>query len=129
MKDKISKIVNWSSLKVRIDQTFRNIYVLKKEIWWASIGMNVGHEENGKNSLFERPVLVLRRYNNHLALVVPLSSKFKNNRYYFKIEYKGRASSVLVSQIRVLSSKRFIRRIGTLDSVLFETIQKEVSVH
>ncbi|PKM87290.1 hypothetical protein CVU83_03185 [Candidatus Falkowbacteria bacterium HGW-Falkowbacteria-2] len=129
MTDKISKIINWSLLKVRMDHAFRNVYVIKKEIWWASIGMNIGHEENGKNSLFERPVLVLRRYSNHLALVVPLSSKFKTNRYYFKIEYKGRISSVLVSQIRVISTKRFIRKIGTLDRALFETIQKEVSVH
>ena len=129
MTDKISKIINWSLLKVRMDHAFRNVYVIKKEIWWASIGMNIGHEENGKNSLFERPVLVLRRYSNHLALVVPLSSKFKTNRYYFKIEYKGRISSVLVSQIRVISTKRFIRKIGTLVRALFETIQKEVSVH
>ena len=41
----------------------------EREIWWSSIGLNVGDEEDGKNDLFERPVLVLRKFNNKVAWV------------------------------------------------------------
>jgi hypothetical protein len=32
-------------------------------------GTNVGFEEDGKNDLHERPVLVIRKYNSHLFMV------------------------------------------------------------
>lgn len=48
------------------------------------MGVNIGYEEDGKNEKFERPVLILKKFNQYLILVVPLSSKIKNNKYYFE---------------------------------------------
>jgi hypothetical protein len=33
----------------------------EREIWWCSLGVNLGDEQDGKNNLFERPVLVVRK--------------------------------------------------------------------
>jgi hypothetical protein len=44
-----------------LDEKFR---VHEREIWWCSMGVNIGDEEDGKNELFERPVLILRKFNN-----------------------------------------------------------------
>jgi hypothetical protein len=31
------------------------------DIWWASIGENVGSEINGKSRLFSRPVIIFKK--------------------------------------------------------------------
>jgi hypothetical protein len=41
-------------------------YFYEREIWWCSIGINIGFEQDGKNEHFERPVLVLRKFNRFL---------------------------------------------------------------
>lgn len=80
-------ISQWNKIKIEIQLTTNksSLYFREKEVWWASLGANLGHEEDGKNKKFERPVLILRKFNKHLMLVIPLTSKIKeNNKYYFK---------------------------------------------
>ena len=78
----------------------------ERDIWWVSIGVNVGFEEDGKNSNFVRPALVLKKFNRELFLGVPLSTKLKDNKYYVPISIKQETVSAMTSQIRVFSSKR-----------------------
>ena len=47
------------------------------EIWWCSLGVNVGDEQDGKNDLFERPVLIVRKFNNSIVWAVPMITKIK----------------------------------------------------
>ena len=49
----------WIEVKenVHCAGVFRDIK--EGEVWWCSVGENVGVEINGKHSLFLRPVLVL----------------------------------------------------------------------
>src|SRR4051812_44298293 len=95
---------------IKQETTFR-----EREIWWCSLGINIGDEEDGKNTLFERPILVLRKFNRKLAWVLPMSSKKKEGVYYHIINYRGISYSVLLSQLRLISAKRlrrFIRKIS-----------------
>ncbi len=39
---------------------------------WCSIGINVGDEEDGKNELYERPVLVIKKFNASAANMIIL---------------------------------------------------------
>jgi hypothetical protein len=49
-------------------------------------------------------------------LSVPLSSKIKQDNFYYKeVKYNNEVYSVIISQIRLLDSKRLIREITTLD--------------
>jgi predicted O-methyltransferase YrrM/mRNA-degrading endonuclease toxin of MazEF toxin-antitoxin module len=86
------------------------------EIWWCSHGLNIGYEIDGKNELFDRPVLIFQKHNNKTFLGIPLTSSFKeNNKWYFKIKHAEEKEFILnLSQIRTLSSKRLIRRIAKL---------------
>lgn len=61
----------------------------EREIWWRSIGTNIGTEEDGKNAHFERPVLVLRKFNRDIFLGLPLTSTRKDHRYHFHYRLKG----------------------------------------
>ena len=88
----------------------------ERDVWWLSVGVNVGFEEDGKHENFVRPVLILKKFNRMLFFGIPLSRQIKDNPYYFKITLKGHVVSVLISQVRVYSSKRIWNKIGELDS-------------
>lgn len=62
----------------------------ERDIWWASIGVNVGFEEDGKHEKFIRPVLVIKKFNRELFLGIPMSTKIKDNRYYVQVTVKNR---------------------------------------
>jgi mRNA-degrading endonuclease toxin of MazEF toxin-antitoxin module len=112
----IEKIVEWTKLKCRIQSApEREIYFREREIWWASIGANIGSEQNGKNELFERPVLILKvLYGGSLLLIAPIRSGGKASDYYFRTRNGGRIQSVIFAQIRVISAKRLVRKLRVM---------------
>lgn len=93
----------------------------ERDIWWASVGVNVGFEEDGKHEKFLRPILVLKKFNRYLFFGVPLSTKLKDNRYYLPITVKGRTVSVLLSQAKTFSAKRLQDKMAELDHGDFES--------
>jgi len=99
----------------------------ERDIWWASIGVNVGFEEDGKHEKFIRPVLVIKKFNQELFLGIPMSTKIKDNRYYVQVTVKNKTVSVLISQIRVFSAKRIQDKLAELDEADFVKLRKEVT--
>ncbi len=68
----------WSVLKKHIN-TFEKVPTIKeRDIWWCSLGVNIGNEMDGKNELFHRPVIILKKLSHDLCLVAPITSKLKN---------------------------------------------------
>jgi hypothetical protein len=52
----------WNNVKKKVDtHNTSSLYFKEREIWWASTGVNIGSESDGKNELFERPVLILKK--------------------------------------------------------------------
>lgn len=97
----------------------------EREIWWCSIGVNLGDEQDGKNLFFERPVLVVKKFNQKLAWVVPLTSRLKTGIYYHGLEHQNRLITVILSQLRLVSIKRLRRLIGKISPYqYFETKHK-----
>ena len=79
---------SWNEIKKKLDANERSLFFKERDIWCCSIGLNVGHEENGKNQFFSRPILVVRKFNRNLFLGVPLTTKIKENEYYHRIAFK-----------------------------------------
>jgi len=50
------------------------ILFYEREVWWCITGVNVGVEIAGKHELFLRPVVVIRKFNKHMALIVPTNN-------------------------------------------------------
>lgn len=69
---------NWHKLKKHLDQKANHLKFHDREIWWCSLGINIGREQDGKNADFVRPVLILKIFNNETAWILPLSSKIKS---------------------------------------------------
>lgn len=105
-------------------------YFHEREIWWTNLGTNVGFEEDGKNMQHERPVIVLKKFNKDLFWALPLTSKEKSNKYYFGFKYienkKEKKGIAILSQVRAMSSKRLLRKIGVVQRGEFEKTRNKV---
>lgn len=102
----------WNSEKKTVDKKVINkdLFFYPREIWWCSAGLNIGVEANGKNDNFERPILIIKKFNSEMIWSVPLTTKCKDNKYYYKLEHESVKSWVVVSQIKTVSTKRLLRK-------------------
>jgi mRNA interferase MazF len=98
----------------------------EKHIFWCGLGENIGNEENGKNTNFERPVLIIRKFNKNLFWGVPLTTKIKDNPFYIKITFRGKIQCAMITHIRVMDSKRLYNYFGELDKKDFEKVKQAV---
>jgi mRNA interferase MazF len=116
---------NWNVKKKELSNVKR-VYFHKGDIWLASIGKNIGDEEDGKHSSFERPVLVVRKFNNSIFLGVPLTSnKDKEGKYYHKlISFSG--STTILSQVRLFDAKRLLRLMGKIKNEELKEIKAKI---
>ena len=100
----------WNDIKKITNQRPKSTFFKERDVWWCSLGVNIGSEEDGKNSQFERPVLVIRKFNNNMAWVLPMSSKQKANRFNILLNNR----SIILSQLRTISTKRFSRYVDRI---------------
>lgn len=121
------KIIDWLKQQIKINDKKRNPpHIHEREIWWCQVGHNIGFEEYGKGEYFQRPVLILKKFNNNLFVGILLSTKLKEeNKYYKKITFGGVEISAMLSQVRTMDSKRLIERMGTLDEKDFLSVNKD----
>ncbi|MEI6728770.1 MAG: type II toxin-antitoxin system PemK/MazF family toxin [bacterium] len=118
----LKNFISWIKIKFNIHTHEKRPYFNEREVWWSSFGQNIGDEENGKGDNFMRPVVVIRKFNRNICLVVPTSSILKDNKFYYEIEYKNQKYSALLSHLRTIDVKRLRRRITRLDSKEFERL-------
>ena len=124
MKDKSKYFDDWNKIKKLMDSNRRAPTFNEREIWWCSIGVNIGYEIYGKGEKFWRPVLVLDKHNRHTFFGLPLGSTLKpDSLYHFELNFHGRKGSVLLSQGRTLSSKRLSNIMGKLPEKRFNEIK------
>jgi mRNA interferase MazF len=84
---------------------------MEGEIWMTAYGQNIGFEQNGSGNNFSRPVLVIKKFNNQMFWIVPMSTKQKSLSFYYNyIDPTGRNVSVIIAQMKLISIKRFKRR-------------------
>lgn len=112
----------WHALKKRIHQTAFTAFVHAREVWWCSLGLNIGTEQDGKNDAFERPVLVLRKFNRESVLVAPITSQAKRSIYRVPFTHQGIEYAVIISQIRLISTRRLHRRIFRMPEEMFSAV-------
>ncbi len=104
----------WNLYKKKLELKTTKPFFHEREIWFCSIGKNIGYEEDGKHLLFERPVVVILKCNLSLFIAVPLTSSLKDNQFYFKYTHNAVIYSAIISQIRLLDAKRLSRKIGVI---------------
>lgn len=115
----------WNTLKQNIHQDGLSKFYHVREVWWCSLGVNVGFEQDGGGLEKQRPVLILKGLSRNTCLVVPLTSSAHTHQYRIPIGFfQGENASAIISQIRVVDTKRLVEKIDYIDKTVFELIRK-----
>ncbi len=91
--------------------------------------LTLGLKKMEKGIIFLRPVLVVRVYGFTSAVVIPLTTTIKKGPFYFnlgEINNEGNISIALLSQMRLVDTKRFVEKIGKIDAEKFKEIKKAI---
>ncbi len=116
----MEQFVSWTKLKIRLHtKEERAPFFKERDIWWTSIGQNIGNEQDGKNETFERPVLIIKKFNHDIFWGLPLTSQDKKGVYYVSFQQHDRICTVILSQLRLWSSKRLLRKNRSLSDKRF----------
>lgn len=103
------------------------------EVWFVNLDPIIGHEQAKT-----RPCLVISHdtFNHgpaHLHIVLPMTSKNKNNPFHIRLEWLEDGSDiesfVLCDQIRTVSRKRFKgKSLGTVAPETLESVESAISI-
>jgi mRNA interferase MazF len=115
----------WNKRKKEIHERRDAPFFHERELWWCSLGVNVGFEQDGAGAEYRRPVLILKGLSKQTFLAVPLTASAHRHPLRPSIGLvQGKEAHALLSQIRVIDSKRLVRKIGYLDKAIFERTRK-----
>jgi mRNA-degrading endonuclease toxin of MazEF toxin-antitoxin module len=102
-----------------------------REIWFCSVGVNIGVEICGKNKDFERPILIIKKSGRRFVCLPLTSQKPNNPDFYFDISYtdpntkKLVESYIFTTNFITLDVNRLQRRIRKLNTYEFNDILKK----
>lgn len=71
-------------------------------------------------------MLIIKKFNNEMVWVLPMTTQGKENEYHYKLEHESVKSYVLVSQIKTISTKRLLRKVGTIGDGDFKNIIQKI---
>ncbi|MDP3763151.1 MAG: type II toxin-antitoxin system PemK/MazF family toxin [bacterium] len=119
---------SWNKKKKHIDAQLEYLPLYhEREIRWCRLGVNIGFEQDGTGTDYSRPVLIMKGFSRQVCLIVPLTTSTKKNRYYVSVgDVDGKKAAAIISQLRLIDTKRLDQRIATLNQETFEVIRKAV---
>jgi len=120
---------NWNELKKKIDveKNEPDRFPKEGEVWMSSLGKNIGFEQNGSGDNFSRPILIIKKFNNQMFWVIPLSTKQKDFDFYFNYtDINNQKVSVILAQMKLLSVKRLKRKLYDIPNKLFDEMKQKI---
>ena len=117
----------WHKYKEQIDNAPKRIFFHEREVWWCSIGVNVGFEQDGKGEYFARPIIVFKKFNNEVFWGIPLSTKIKRSKFYVPIGMEdGVLRVAITSQLRLIDGKRLYQKFGVVSEADYKALTESI---
>ena len=117
----------WNKNKKNLHASTLKRFCHEREVWWCSLGVNVGFEQDGTGKNFDRPVVVLKGLSQETCLVVPLTTSGRKHPLRISVGLiEDKDAVALISQIRVIDTRRLIRKIGFLAPDAFTNVRDAV---
>ncbi len=120
----VKRFLEWIGLKEKLHSIIHKPpFVSEGEIWWASLGENIGAEINGKSRQFTRPVVVLKKLSNGFYIVLPLTTQIHYGTWYVNFKQKGVEMFACLHQVRSVDYRRLVSYFGQLDDSDFSRVK------
>ena len=116
--------LDWLKTKILLTHKSPRILFEEGQIWWVSIGANIGTEIFGKGDEFARPVIIFKKISADSFLGIPLTSKLKFGSWYVSVAHNGIIRTAILAQARALDSRRLIRKMGRVSDNEFKKIKE-----
>ncbi len=121
----VNRFFEWIGLKQKLHRgTQSPPLVSAGDIWWASIGENVGSEINGKSRLFSRPVIIFKKLAHGFYFVIPTTTKSKVGSWFVPFRQADRRMIASLHQARAIDHRRLSTKLGQLDDNDFEKVRE-----
>ena len=124
-----SQYNNWNEIKITIENENIIVGFKERDIFYMNMGKNIGFEQDGKGENFVRPVVIIKGFNKNMFFGIPLSTKIKEGKFYYKFQFQKKDELVeniaLLSQMRLFSTKRLLNKIGVILKENFESLKNE----
>jgi mRNA interferase MazF len=118
----------WMPIKQNIQDKSERPFYHEREVWWCSIGLNVGFEADGKGQLHGRPVLIIKDFNHVTFWCIPVTTHIKQGVYHTNINLNDSiARQVVLSQLRICDAKRLRKKMGVVDTKTFLEIKTAIA--
>ncbi len=118
----------WNTHKKLIETDTQKFLFKEGEIWWCSMGINVGNESCGKGNLFRRPIVIIKKLSGENCIGIPLSTQRKSGSWFVEITVQNEPRWALLYQIRMFSVKRFHRRLATLEPSDIKKVKEKLEL-
>lgn len=93
----------------------------------SSLGKNIGFEQNGSSANFSRPILVIKKFNNHMFWRASLSTKQKKLDFYYNFaDRNGEKVSVILAQLKLVSVKRLKRKLYEIQPNILREVKEKL---
>lgn len=114
----------WNVEKKRTNAEQPRLYTVR-EVWWCRVGINVGSEQDGSGKLFLRPVVIIRGFGANTCMVIPLTTSSRRHPLRIPVgKIQDRTAKAILSQIRVIDTRRLVEKVGFLDKKIFAQLRK-----
>lgn len=113
----------WNREKKKLDTSIGDADCHEREIWWCSIGVNVGSEQHSQTDDFSRPVVVVRRFTHNIFWGVPLTTKIKEKMpFSVRLVVGDTVNDALILQMRAYDRRQLVRKIGIVSKEAFPAL-------
>ena len=114
----------WNAKKKFLNVKRRNLLFKEGEIWWCSIGINIGEEVYGKGEYFRRPVVIFKKLARNSCIVIPTTTQKKEGSWFHHLHIRNKDRWVMMNQMRFISANRLWVRESSLSEEEFEGLKK-----
>ncbi len=119
---------HWHTIKTNVHNEKQRPFFHEREIWFCLLGANIGFEQDGRGQEYLRPVVVVRKFNNEVCRIIPLTKNQKKGMYYFSFSYTTNiVSTAILSQIKLVDSKRLEYKSGDMNEKDFTILKQKLT--
>ncbi len=119
----------WNDMKKALDRLPPGLQYHEREIWWCSIGINVGSEQHSQTGDFSRPVLIFKRWSPNIFWGIPLTTKIRDLDFRYRFALNGVENDALLTQLRSFDSRRLLRKVSVLSEKEFNFLNGRLSFY
>ena len=114
----------WNERKRSINSGQRGYHRFSEgQIWFCTVGVNIGFEQDGSGKNFLRPVVIIKKINNCQFIGIPLTGTVRFGNEYFPLTNERGSRTALLAQIRFFDAKRLVYFSKKMNTESFEALK------